>query len=88
MIGVQLRKMVLISLISSISIIPMMCEIVEDSEDIAGFSRFSKPRTSLEDDDQMQRSEPSTSCYNFFCTWTSTCIDIGCSGCAPTGRCY
>ncbi|EGG11748.1 uncharacterized protein MELLADRAFT_124258 [Melampsora larici-populina 98AG31] len=87
MIGIQLRKMVLLSLILSISIIPMMCEMVEEAEDIAGFSRVSKSRSSLEEDEDSWRSSEGSQCAAQSCTFHPTCSRKGCGDCGGMGYC-
>ncbi|EGG03524.1 uncharacterized protein MELLADRAFT_124260 [Melampsora larici-populina 98AG31] len=90
MIGIQLKEIVLLSLILNILIIPMMCEMVEHSEDITGFSRSRKSRTSLEveDGDDRQRHEYAT-CSSVSCNLSSTCTNhsLKCSDCGLDGYC-
>ncbi|KAH9807596.1 secreted protein [Melampsora americana] len=74
MIGIQLRNMMLLSLILSISIIPTICAIVEDAEEVAGFSRIRPLSTELEDDDQRPYHE-------------SGCAAIACSGLTGAAIC-
>ncbi|EGG10553.1 uncharacterized protein MELLADRAFT_124262 [Melampsora larici-populina 98AG31] len=93
MIGIQLRKIVLLSLILSISIIPIICTIMEDGEDIGGFTRFSRSRTLLEGDEDGGRgaSEDGAKCKQRTCTLHATCralgLGLGCGSCGPNDYC-
>ncbi|EGG02839.1 uncharacterized protein MELLADRAFT_124254 [Melampsora larici-populina 98AG31] len=88
MIGIQLRKMVLLSLILSISIVPMMCKFVEDAEDIQGFTRFSRSRTELEEDTDSSRNERALCAYQACSPGKhATCKAVGCGSCDATGMC-
>ncbi|EGF97311.1 uncharacterized protein MELLADRAFT_124252 [Melampsora larici-populina 98AG31] len=92
MIGIQLRKMVLLSLILSISIVPMMCEFVEDAEDIQGFTRFSRSRSQFEEEANGLRNNreddpEATRCAGITCILDGRCTKESCGGCNNDNFC-
>nr|ACD49706.1 avirulence protein AvrP4 [Melampsora lini] len=86
MMGTQLRKIVLLSLILSISIVPMMCEFLEDARDIQGLSR--KSGTKLEEDSDSSRNRQgnaeSEKCMRP-CLTNQDCSSVGCGSCTVSG---
>ncbi|EGG07373.1 uncharacterized protein MELLADRAFT_124270 [Melampsora larici-populina 98AG31] len=75
MFGTQLRNIILVCLISTISIVPTMCKIAEDGEELMGFSRIRPSTSELGADDGWRNSE-------------SGCAAIACSGITGTAKCY
>ncbi|EGG08804.1 uncharacterized protein MELLADRAFT_124264 [Melampsora larici-populina 98AG31] len=87
MIGIQ-RKIVLLCLILSISMIPMMCEIVEDAEGAVEFSMCRKSRTSLEQDDGGRNARGEEDfCTSYSCETSVKCEMAGCGICGSNNYC-
>nr|ABB96262.1 AvrP4-WA [Melampsora lini]ACD49702.1 avirulence protein AvrP4 [Melampsora lini] len=90
MMGIPLRKIVLLSLIFSISIIPMMCEFLEDARDIQGFSRKSGSKLEEESDssrDRQEKQAEAQKCTDISCTSNAQCARQRCGDCLLEGNC-
>nr|ACD49707.1 avirulence protein AvrP4 [Melampsora lini] len=72
MMGTQLREIVLLSLILSISIVPMMCEFLEDVRDIQGFSRKSGSKLE-EESDRSRNKHEEADCESITCALNAAC---------------
>ncbi|EGG11375.1 uncharacterized protein MELLADRAFT_124272 [Melampsora larici-populina 98AG31] len=91
MIGVQLRRVVLSSLILVIVVTPTICELLDDVArlEAMGFSDTRRLRTSLEDGDDGRAAERHN-CEQVECSDTGHCDDAGCRFDCDTGagRCH
>ncbi|EGG11725.1 uncharacterized protein MELLADRAFT_124268 [Melampsora larici-populina 98AG31] len=86
--GVHFRGIILLSLVLSVTIIPIMCELLDDTErlEVMGFSDGDRLRARLQEDDNGPASERH-SCSSRPCEDHDSCLHSGCDRGCEAGTC-